>query len=145
MALYRYQDTVYLLYKQTPFVWESDWETFRPITSLAWNGSSFIVDDYVYCKDPTDEYYGFGNAAMKQACDLLTRSYGSNISKAVCVNAPCIGKCEWWFDRMISLTPCAPRDRGSWKRMHKGRYFTPRKGPRNKLTRRNRNLNHNAD
>lgn len=145
MALYRYQDTVYLIYKQLPFLWDSEWEMFRPVTSLAWDGTSFAINDFVYCKDPTTPFYGFGNAAMKQACELLTRSYGPRIATAIQVRAPTIGPTEWWIDRMISLTPCAPRDRASWKRMHKGRYFTLRSGPRNKFTRRNRVTKHNED
>jgi hypothetical protein len=145
MALYRHQDIVYLIYKQLPFLWDSEWEMFRPITSLTWDGTRFLMNDFVYCKDPTSPLYGFGNEAMKDACNLLTRSYGPKISQASVVRAPTVGPSEWWFDRMISLTPCAPRDRTSWKRMHRGRYFTCRRGPRNKLTRRNRVSKHNED
>lgn len=145
MALYRYQDTIYLIYKQLPFLWDSDWEMFRPVTSFAWDGTTFVIDDRMYCKDPTSPFYGFGSAAMKEACDLLTRTYGPKLSQAVSVRAPVIGPSEWWIDRMISLTPCAPRDRLSWRRMHKGKYYTPHQAPRNKFTRRNRVSKHNAD
>ena len=145
MALYRYHDTTYLVYKQLPFLWDLEWEMFRPVHSIQWDGTTFAIDDRMYCLDPTNAYYGFGNAAMKEACDLLTRTYASRIHSATRLRAPMLGQPEWWLDRMISISPCAPRDRTSWKRMHKGKYFTLRRGPRNKFTRRNRVSKHNED
>ena len=48
---------------------------------------------------------------------------------------------EWFFDRRVSLTPCAPRDHASWKRMVKNNARTCRKAPKgSKYTRRAQKL-----
>jgi hypothetical protein len=136
MSLYSVGGVVVCSVNGQWFVWESAWESFRPITSIAWNGASYITDDRAYCADPLDPLYGYGTSQMKQVCDALTTSYGSKVSTATVVPSLPIGSSEWFFDRMVALTPCAPRDRPSWKRMTRGRYRTLRTGPRNKLTRR---------
>lgn len=136
MSLTKHGDRIFLNYKQNWFLWEPSWESFRPITAYAWNGSEYEVIDRDYCADPMDPLYGFGTPAMKQVCDALTKTFASQISNATPVMTPTIGPSEWMLDRMVALTPCAPRDRTSWKRMTRGRGRTLRHAPRNKLTRR---------
>lgn len=145
MDLFRFQDRVYLAYKNAGFVWESEWDMFRPIRALTWNGSTFVLDDRGYCDDPTNPQYGFGSAEMRQACVALTTKYRDHLGSAKLVQTPQLGPVEWWIDRFVSLSPCASRDRAAWKQMHKGKYFTLRRAPRNRLTRRNRESKHNAD
>ena len=118
------------------FVWEPAWESFRPITSFAWDGSDYVLDDRAYCADPFDSLYGYGSPEMKQLCDTVTSAFGPRIATAPVVASLGVGPSEWFYDRTVSLTPCAPRDRHSWKRMTHGRTRTLRAGPRNKLTRR---------
>jgi len=109
---------------------------FRPVDSYAWDGTEFVLNDTVYCADPMDPLYGFGSSSMKQLCDALTSAYASQITTAPVVQTPCVGNVEWWVDRQVALTSCAPRTRESWKQMVRGRYRTIRVKPRNKLTRR---------
>ena len=138
MSLLKFQDNTYLNYKNHWFLWEPAWEEFRPITSVAWNGSSFVVDDKTFCSDPTSELYGYGTPEMKQICNALTQKFASQVSTTRIVDTPEIGTLEWFFDRRVSLTPCCTRDKSSWKRMVRGKYRTLRKGPAVKFTRRNR-------
>jgi hypothetical protein len=91
---------------------------------VQWNGSNFVFDDRDYCRDPTDPHYGYGSEVMKDLCDLLGDSRHELPEEVDCLR---IGSPEWFFDRPISLTPCAPRDMASWKRMSKGTHRTLRR------------------
>ena len=131
--LYEFRDKVFLEYKNYWFVWESAWEEFRPIRGVTWDGNAFQIDDDVFCSDPTDEFYGYKSAQMKQLCELLHNKYTEQPIK---VSTLPIGT-EWFRDRFVSLSPCAPRDVQSWKRMVQNKGRTCRKAPRGKkLTRR---------
>lgn len=133
MSLTRVGDTVYLQVKTAGFVWEPAWDRYRPVSAVAWDGVRFLLDDRAYCSDPTDPLYGYGSPAMQELCALLTQRYPP--ASAVPGPLPVLGPAEWFFDRYASLTPCAPRDRASWKRLHKGKYRTPRSAPKTRLTR----------
>jgi hypothetical protein len=135
MSLFEFQDRVYLHYKQYWFVWEPAWESFRPIDGVRWNGTTFVIDDITYCKDPLDEFYGYGTAQMKQVCSLLRPRYDEIPKRVYSLDT---GNSEWFRDRFVAITPCAPRDKDSWKRMVQGKHRTCRRAPRGKkLTRRN--------
>ncbi len=135
MSLFEFQDRVYLHYKQYWFVWESAWESFRPIDGVRWNGKSFSIDDSSYCKDPTDEHYGYATSQMKQVSSLLRYKYDEVAKRVYSLDT---GNSEWFRDRHISMTPCCPRTKESWKRMVQGKPRTCRHAPRGKkLTRRN--------
>jgi hypothetical protein len=136
MSLYRYQTLTFLDYKSNWFLWEPSWREFRPITSFSWTGTGFFLDDRAYCSDPSDELYGYGTQKMKQICTLLTQKYEPLIASAKPVKTPSVGKSEWFYDRFVSFSPCAPKDLPSWKRLAKGRHDTLRRVVRNKLTRR---------
>ncbi len=134
MSLIKVGDTVLLQIRALWFLWEPAWETFRPITSLAWDGTALVLNDRAYCADPLDPEYGFGTAKMRDVCRRLTDAYDPTEAEPGLL--PAVGPQEWFYDRYLSLTPCAPRDRASWKRFHKGRYRTPRSAPKTRLTRR---------
>ena len=136
MSLYKYQNLTFLDYKSNWFLWEPSWSGFRPVTSISWTGTTFYVDDRAYCADPTDPLYGYGSEQMKEACLLLTKKYETGIGDGTPLKSPAVGAVEWFHDRFVSFTPCAPKDMPSWKRLVKGRHDTLRKAPRNKLTRR---------
>jgi hypothetical protein len=132
--LYEFRDKIFLEYKKYWFVWEAAWEEFRPIQGVAWNGETFQIQDDLYCSDPTSELYGYAFPRMKQLCELLKEKYNDTPVK---VSSLPIGT-EWFRDRFVGLTPCAPRDGKSWKRMVQNKQRTCRKAPRGKkLTRRN--------
>ncbi len=116
-------------------MWEPSWDKWRPIDGYRWHGTSFVLDDGPSCTDPLDPTYGFGSAPMMRICELLE----SKRSDAVSVETPAIGETTWFRDRFVSLTPCAPTDLASWKRLVKGKPRTCRRPPPGKkLTKRNR-------
>lgn len=136
MSVTRVGDILLLQVKSAGFIWEPAWDTWRPVTAVAWDGDRVVVDDRAYCSDPTDPLYGYGSPQMRDACALLAKTYSP--ASATSGTLPAVGPAEWFYDRFLSLTSCAPRDKASWKRFHKGRYRTPRKAPKTRLTRRQR-------
>lgn len=132
--LYEFRDKLFFEYKQWWFVWEPAWEGFRPIESVRWDGTSFQIQDDMFCSDPTDPLYGYGSTQMRELCSLLN----DRKREAVKVSTLPIGT-EWFRDRFVEFTPCASRDAQSWKRMVQNHGRTCRKAPRGKkLTRRTR-------
>lgn len=136
MSLVKFQDRTFLDYKGNWFVWEPCWEGFRPIQAVEWDGHTYRIVDTSYCSDPSDPFYGYGSESMKQVCDALAPLYKPT---ACSTDRLAIGQTEWFRDRRIALSPCAPRDTESWKRMCRGRVHTCKREPtlRNKFTRRN--------
>jgi hypothetical protein len=131
--LYDFNDQLILEHKGWWFLWEVAWDSFRPIDNVQWDGTRFVYDDREYCSDPTDPLYGYGSETMKDLCDLLADSRHELPEEVDCLR---IGTPEWFFDRSMSLTVCAPRDHGSWKRMSKGVHRTCRTRRGRKFTRR---------
>ena len=128
--LYDFRDRLILEYKGWWFVWEEAWDGFRPVDRIQWDGSRFVLEDRSYCKDPTDPLYGYGSQNMKEFCELLGDRRNEEVPmevKSLESTSP-----EWFFDRYVALTACAPRDHASWKRMSQGKYTTLRKAPKGK-------------
>lgn len=138
MSLVKVGDSVLLRLKTAWFLWEPAWESWRPIDALAWNGEHIELQDRTYCADPLDPLYGYGSAKMQELCRILTDVYPASEAKPGPL--PAVGPQEWFYDRFLSLTRCAPRDKASWKRFHKGRYRTPRNAPKTRLTLRTRRV-----
>lgn len=132
--LYDFNDQLILEHKGWWFLWETAWDAFRPIDDVQWDGTRFVYSDREYCSDPTDPLYGYGSQVMKDLCDILGDSIHELPAEVDCLR---IGSPEWFFDRPLSLTPCAPRDLASWKRMSKGHHRTCRHRRGRKFTRRN--------
>ena len=115
MSVVRFHDRAYLHVGSRWFIWEPSWSLFRPIDGLAWDGSTFTLDDSAYCSDITDRQYGFGTEEMYQLCLKVSEKWADKVVDAPIVNVLSIGKHEWFFDRPLTLTPCAPRTKDSWK------------------------------
>jgi hypothetical protein len=130
-------DRIFLHEKSRWYIWESSWGMYRPIDGLQWDGSTMRLNDRAYCADPTDSHYGYGHERMYTRCFNLTQEY-SDIENAVDVPHLTIGPQEWFRDRPVALTPCAPRDVDSWRRMNLKRR-TVRKHPRKTFTKRKTN------
>lgn len=131
--LYDHNDQLVLEHKGWWFLWENAWDSFRPINGVKWDGSRYIYDDQEYCSDPTDPLYGYGSQVMKDLCDLLADSRHEIPEETDSLRT---GQLEWFYDRPMSLTECAPRDMASWKRMSKGIHRTCRRHRGRKFTRR---------
>lgn len=137
MSVVEFGDFTFLNYKNFWFLWEPSWDKWRPIDGFQWNGTTFVVQDGRYCSDPLDPHYGFGSAQMMKVCELLEFKRTEGQPKEI--DSPAIGDTVWFRDRFVSLTPCAPKDLGSWKRLVRGKPRTCRRPPPGKkLTKRNR-------
>ena len=131
--LYDFNDQLILEHKGWWFLWETAWDSFRPIDDLQWDGTHFVYNDREYCADPSDPFYGYGSQVMKDLCELLGDSRHDLPEEVDCLR---IGSPEWFMDRPVALTACAPRDRASWKRMAGDAYRTCRRSRGRKFTRR---------
>ena len=135
MSLFDFGDNLFLEYQNQWFLWEPSWESFRPITAMAWDGYTFMLDDRAFCADPSDPFYGYGSERMKDTCELLNNLQARDTIQTF--ETPQIGPLTWFRDRAVSVLPCTPMDVRSWKLMHRGKYRTCRKAPKGKrLTRR---------
>jgi hypothetical protein len=112
--LYDFNDHLILYHRGLWFLWETAWDSFRPIDDIQWSGERFVIRDRTYCSDLSDPLYGYGSEAMKDLCELLGDRRHDLPESVTCLP---IGTREWFMDRPVSITPCAPRDRASWKRM----------------------------
>ena len=130
MSLFQFQDLVLLQYKKFWFLWEPAWETFRPIDGIRWSGTAFVLDDKNYTSDLLSEDYGFGTPIMRKLCEQLANRYQSGISTAKRVHTPEVGETEWFRDRFVAFTPCATKDKSSWRRMCRGKHRTLRHPPK---------------
>ena len=113
--IHRFHDRAYLHVVSRWFVWEPAWSLFRPVDGLAWDGTKFVLDDAAYCADITDRQYGFGSEEMYQVCSQLSETWADKVPDAPVANVLNIGKAEWFFDRPMVITPCAPRTKESWR------------------------------
>lgn len=136
MGVVRFHDRAYLHVGSRWFVWEPAWSLFRPVDGLAWNGSKFVLNDKKYCTDILDRQYGFGTEEMYQVCTKLSETWADKVADAPVVKHLTIGTPEWFFDRPVSLTPCAPRTKDAWRAMGLDRR-TLRRHPRKTFTKRN--------
>ncbi len=123
MDLCEFQGRIYGKYKTHLFVLESDWDTFRPIEYVGWNGAEFTIVDEQYKRDIFSSHYGFGSPEMKQVCDALLKSTELEERKHIrdarvfwewCGHSD---KATWWRDRpVVFTTKCVSQTPADWKR-----------------------------
>jgi hypothetical protein len=98
------------------FIWDSSWESFRPIEKIAWNGNKITFIDSQYKQDIFDPYYGYGSEDMKKLCNHLSETTELGISESPHMRWL---DSEWWRDRKCTFSECASRDNSSWNRFIK--------------------------
>jgi len=122
MELCEFHDRIYGKYSGQLYVFEPTWDSFRPITSVAWDGSKFAVNDKEYKRDLFSEDYGYGSIEQKAICRRLLQE--TELENATEIKDPIVfwkwtGQTEakWWKDRAcIFSNPCVPRDTHSWRK-----------------------------
>jgi hypothetical protein len=122
MELCEFRDNIYGKLNNQLFAFETAWDSFRPITSVGWDGKGFITDERTYKKDLFSPYYGYGSADMKKLCKDLTKT--TELNDAIQIKDPIVfwkwsnqSNTVWWFDRPILFaSSCVDRSRESWKR-----------------------------
>ena len=145
MEICSFRDRIYGKKDKQLFVFESTWDSFRPIEKVAWNGNTYSIIDSKYTSDLFDEYYGFGSLVMKALCRELTQNTELNEDNKI--TDPLVfwkwcGETEakWWYDRACVFTDsCVPRDIQTWKTYIKYLQTKPKTLRRNlkgRLTRR---------
>jgi hypothetical protein len=121
MELCTFRDNTYGKKDKQLFVFETMWDSFRPIKKVAWNGEFYSIVDDEYKKDLFDDNYGYGSLNMKALCRDLTQN--TELSEAKEITDPLTfwkwcGETEakWWFDRACLFTnSCVPKDQSHWK------------------------------
>lgn len=121
MELCTFRDKIYGKKDKQLYVFESSWDSFRPIEKVAWNGESYVIIDSLYKTDLFDENYGYGSLNMKALCRELTQN--TELSETKEITDPVIfwrwcdeTDAKWWFDRACVFTKtCIPKDHQNWK------------------------------
>jgi hypothetical protein len=121
MEMCEFQGRIYGKYSKQLFIFESVWDSFRPITSVGWNGHTFEVVDKAYKQDFFGKFYGYGSPEMKEICRRLTLV--TELGDAKIITDPIIfwrwmgiTDAKWWNDRPCVFTSkCVDTSKFSWK------------------------------
>ena len=136
MELIKFKGRIYGRLDTQFFIWESSWESFRPIEKIVWDGSKVTVIDSKYKTDIFDQYYGFGSHEMNLKCSILSQE--ANLEIPENNDIKWLNE-EWWRDRRCSFSPCAQKDSLSWHRYLKytnSKHRTIRMHTNNRATKR---------
>ena len=133
--LAKFQDRIFLKNDRW-YIWDSSLGLFRPIDNFSWNGSTWVVDDVAYRKDPMEKTYCFGSAEMLLKCMQLSKKYEPILETVKTATYLDIGSPKWFRDRPVNFTHAAPQDVASWKQLVKGRARTCKRRSTNKFTKR---------
>lgn len=141
MELCEFREVIYGKIGNQLFLFETGWDSFRPISFVGWDGRDFTAEDALYKKDIFSPYYGYGSADMKGLCRELTKTVELNTTNVI---TDPVGfwkwhkhpSLVWWFDRpVVFLNSCVDRSRESWKK-YIGHTHSKRKTLRQNLMRR---------
>jgi hypothetical protein len=145
MELIKFRDQIYGKHLSELFLFDTLWESFRPINGVVWNGEALVVDDSRFKLDLFDENYGYGSTEKKRLCKYLTEN--TEISTIHEFSNPIEfwkwsgqQNVKWWKDRPIVFeNSCIDRETNSWKnylRYLNSRAKTLRRSLKGRLTRR---------
>jgi hypothetical protein len=108
----RFQDEIYAKAENRLLVWDTAWQSFRPIESVVWNPSTRRVEPFYgeFCMEIFDSEYGYGSPELREFCEEF--SDAADISTATdfesadafwrWTNQPL----TWIRDRGVTLHPC---------------------------------------
>lgn len=117
-----FHSRIYGKYQKKLFVFESGWDTFRPIERVGWNGSQYEIVDGEFKKDLFSKWYGFESAEQKLECQRLLNETELANAKEVVEPVDFWKWCsetqvKWWKDRPVVFTSsCVSRDSADWKK-----------------------------
>jgi len=121
MELVKFRDQIYGKHLSEIFLFESLWETFRPIRGIVWDGHALVPDDEEYKLDLFDVNYGYGSIEKKRLCKILTET--TEFSNAREIANPIEfwkwsgqKNVKWWNDRPVVFeTSCTDKEIPGWK------------------------------
>jgi hypothetical protein len=124
MELCKFKGTLYGKLESQLFIFDSTWESFRPIETIGWDGEKIVAVDTKYKSDIFDQWYGFGSANMKQLCKRLTEI--TELETPESQSIPWL-KGEFWRDRQCSFAfSCTSKTPLSWQKYVKYMNSKPR-------------------
>ena len=121
MELREFHGRIYGKYLKQLFVFESIWDSFRPITSVGWNGHTFEAVDRQYKQEFLGKFYGYGSPEMKEVCRHLTQNTELGDAKEIIDPLSfwrwCgVSDAKWWNDRAcVFSSKCVDTSKSSWK------------------------------
>jgi len=121
LELIEFHDRLFLKVDTQIYVFESNWDAFRPIECVGWNGVEYEIVDSKYKKDLFSEWYGYESFEQKQQCKLLLDKveFGSPKRNLGPIDfwKFCKTPTVFWKDRFVVFTSsCVPRHLGAWKK-----------------------------
>jgi hypothetical protein len=122
MELVKFRDQLYGKHLNELFIFETLWESFRPINGIVWNGEALVPDDSSYKTDLFDEHYGYGTVEKKRLSKYLTEITELGSFKEI--SSPIDfwkwsgqKNVRWWKDRPIIFeTSCSDKSDSAWKK-----------------------------
>jgi hypothetical protein len=112
MELCKFKGIIYGRLKKNYFVFETEWDSFRPIERIAWDGNKVVIIDKYYKQDIFSPFYGFGSDEMKRVCKRLTEVTELGVPESDTM--PWLDE-EWFRDRRCNFAYiCTPRTTDSW-------------------------------
>jgi hypothetical protein len=66
-----FKDIYYARTANQLYIFDSQWESFRPIENIGWDGSSFKPVDEKYKQNLFDRFYGFGTEQCMNTCKKM--------------------------------------------------------------------------
>ena len=113
MDLYKFKDNLIAKLESHLFLWDSNWECFRPITNIGWNGFKIEIDDYKFKQDLFSENYGFGD--FKDVCNKLDSEIDLSTFKIIDDLNILSKNVEFFKDRKIPfLNSCTSKSTSGW-------------------------------
>jgi hypothetical protein len=122
MELCNFHDRIYGKKNGQLFVFETTWDSFRPIEKVGWNGESYFILDSKYKPDLFDDYYGYGSLVMKALCRDLSQTIELDDAKEITDPVLFWKWCgetgaKWWYDRACVFSDeCVSKDQSNWKK-----------------------------
>ena len=122
MELVTFHDRIYGKYEGKLFIFESTWDSFRPITGVGWNGKVMIPIDGEYKSNLFDTFYGYGSLEMKTLCRKLTAETELEHTKEIKDPVQLWSwygelTLKWWNDRPCGFaSSCVEKDVSGWRK-----------------------------
>jgi hypothetical protein len=136
MSLVRFQGEIYTkIQGKQLLVWDTAWQSFRPIESAVWNPATRRVEPFYgeFCMEIFDVDYGYGGD-LREACEAVTEN--SDIESAIELDPDAFWRwtnqpLTWIRDRGVTLHPChAAPSRKEYLHVMNARARTMKRAPR---------------
>lgn len=122
MDLRTFHGNLFGKFQKKVYVFEPTWDSFRPITKVAWNGSEFVIIDSEFKQNLLSPFYGFESEKQKEFCRKLAEE--TELENAPELKNPTdfwrwCGETDisWWRDRpIVFASKCVSREGTGWKK-----------------------------